>query len=61
MYERSKHFFQGNQFKNSHNLFSSQCMDIIRSRNLGGGGGGLLSGSVWFWNFYGISSGNTCR
>ena len=24
-------------------------------------GGALFSGSVWFWNFYGISSGNTCR
>ena len=23
--------------------------------------GGLFSGSVWFWDFYGISSGNTCR
>ena len=41
--ERSIHFFQGDQFINSHNLLSSQCMDIVRSRNLGGwGGGGAL-------------------
>ena len=64
MYERSKHFFQGNQFKNSHNLFSSQCMDIVRSRNLAGGAlqwQCMVLGFLWnkFREYLQIILGNT--
>ena len=41
--------------------FSLHNVWILLGQEIWEGGGGLFSGSVWFWNFYGISSGNTCR